>query len=199
MIKKGIILAGGKGTRMSPLTKAVNKQLLPIYDKPLIFYPLSILMLAKIKDILIISTEHDIELYKRLLGDGKKWGIQLSYAIQKKPDGVAQSVLIGEKFIGNKSVAIALGDNIFKVMTCSGSTSFDLLFHIRNEFKFASYKLDDVAYELVGKRKVDLSPKELFRKCKGTSKDRMDIGVYCIQDCALVGHLVFKLNILVKS
>ena len=108
---------------------------------------------------------------------------------------ISEPVRLSMKKLGSS----ALGDNIFKVITCSGTTSFDLLFHIRNEFKFASYKLDDVAYELVGQRKVDLSPKELFRKCKGTSKDRMDIGVYCIQDCALVGHLVFKLNILVKS
>ena len=109
MIKKGIILAGGKGTRMSPLTKAVNKQLLPIYDKPLIFYPLSILMLAKIKDILIISTSEDISKYERLLQDGSSIGLKLSYKIQPSPDGIAQAFLIGESFIGSDDVCLILG------------------------------------------------------------------------------------------
>ena len=113
MIKKGIILAGGKGTRMSPLTKAVNKQLLPIYDKPLIFYPLSILMLAKIKDILIIVNKGQLEQYKKILPDGKNLGIRISYAEQNKPRGLPDAFVVGEKFIGKENVAMILGDNFF--------------------------------------------------------------------------------------
>ena len=113
MIKKGIILAGGKGTRMSPLTKAVNKQLLPIYDKPLIFYPLSILMLAKIKDILIIVNKGQLEQYKKILPDGKNLGIKITYAEQDKPRGLPDAFVLGEKFIGKENVAMILGDNFF--------------------------------------------------------------------------------------
>ena len=113
MIKKGIILAGGKGTRMSPLTKAVNKQLLPIYDKPLIFYPLSILMLSKIKDILIIVNKGQLEQYKKILPDGKNLGIKISYLEQSKPRGLPDAFVIGEKFIGKENVAMILGDNFF--------------------------------------------------------------------------------------
>ena len=113
MIKKGIILAGGMGTRMSPLTKAVNKQLLPIYDKPLIFYPLSILMLAKIKNILIIVNKGQLSQYKMLLGDGKKLGVKISYVEQDKPRGLPDAFLIGKNFIKNDKVAMILGDNFF--------------------------------------------------------------------------------------
>jgi glucose-1-phosphate thymidylyltransferase len=113
MIKKGIILAGGKGTRMSPLTKAVNKQLLPIYDKPLIFYPLSILMLAKIKDILIIVNQGQLEQYKKLIPDGKNLGIKITYKEQNEPRGLPDAFIIGEKFINNENVAMILGDNFF--------------------------------------------------------------------------------------
>ena len=113
MIKKGIILAGGKGTRMSPLTKAVNKQLLPIYDKPLIFYPLSILMLAKIRDILIIVNKGQLEQYKKILPDGKNLGIKISYLEQNEPRGLPDAFVIGEKFIGKENVAMILGDNFF--------------------------------------------------------------------------------------
>jgi glucose-1-phosphate thymidylyltransferase len=113
MIKKGIILAGGKGTRMSPLTKAVNKQLLPIYDKPLIFYPLSILMLSKIKDILIIVNKGQLNQYKKILPDGKKLGIKITYLEQNKPRGLPDAFVIGEKFIGKDNVAMILGDNFF--------------------------------------------------------------------------------------
>ena len=113
MIKKGIILAGGKGTRMSPLTKAVNKQLLPIYDKPLIFYPLSILMLAKIKDILIIVNKGQLEQYKKILPNGKNLGIKISYVEQDKPRGLPDAFVVGEKFIGKENVAMILGDNFF--------------------------------------------------------------------------------------
>ena len=113
MIKKGIILAGGKGTRMSPLTKAVNKQLLPIYDKPLIFYPLSILMLADIKDILIIVNKGQLNQYKKILPNGKNLGIKITYLEQPKPKGLPDAFNIGEKFIGKENVALILGDNFF--------------------------------------------------------------------------------------
>ncbi len=113
MIKKGIILAGGKGTRMSPLTKAVNKQLLPIYDKPLIFYPLSILMLANIKDILIIVNKGQLHQYKKIIPNGKNLGIKISYLEQDKPRGLPDAFVIGEKFIGRDNVAMILGDNFF--------------------------------------------------------------------------------------
>ena len=113
MIKKGIILAGGMGTRMSPLTKAVNKQLLPIYDKPLIFYPLSILMLAKIKDILIIVNKGQLDQYKKIIPDGKKLGIKITYAEQESPKGLPDAFILGEKFIEKKNVALILGDNFF--------------------------------------------------------------------------------------
>ena len=120
MIRKGIILAGGQGTRMSPLTKAVNKQLLPIYDKPLIYYPLSILMLTGIRDILIIVNQGQLEQFKKILPEGKKLGIKINYAEQKYPRGIPEAFTIGEKFIGKNNVALILGDNFFYGQSLTG-------------------------------------------------------------------------------
>ena len=142
---KGIVLAGGSGTRLHPITKGVSKQLLPIYDKPMIFYPISVLMLAGIREILIISTPDDIGNYERLLGDGEDFGLSIEYAIQPSPDGLAQAFLIGEDFIGGSNVALVLGDNIFygqhfsdnlKAATekSSGATIFG--YHVKDPERF---------------------------------------------------------------
>lgn len=148
---KGIILAGGSGTRLYPLTMAVNKQLLPVYDKPMIYYPMSILMLAGIKDILIISTPHDLPSLKKLLGDGKSLGLKLSYVEQPSPDGLAQAFILGEKFIGKDSVAMILGDNIFygngltkllKKATDNKGRATIFGYHVNNPERFGVVEFD---------------------------------------------------------
>jgi glucose-1-phosphate thymidylyltransferase len=151
MIKKGIILAGGKGTRLSPLTKVVNKQLLPLYDKPLIFYPLSILMLAGIKEILIITNKGEINLFKKILGNGINFGIKIFYKEQIKPNGLPEAFIIGEKFIKNQSVALILGDNFFygqgftnrikeKIKENEGATIFT--YSVNNPAEYGIVELD---------------------------------------------------------
>jgi glucose-1-phosphate thymidylyltransferase len=153
--RKGIILAGGSGTRLHPATLAISKQLLPVYDKPMVYYPLSTLMLAGIKDILVISTPQDTPRYQQLLGDGNQWGINLQYAIQPSPDGLAQAFIIGEKFIGGNSCALVLGDNIFyghdfqQLLTqadaqSSGATVF--AYHVRDPQRYGV-----VAFDAAGK------------------------------------------------
>lgn len=147
---KGIILAGGKGTRLYPMTKVVSKQLLPLYDKPMIYYPLSILLLANIKDILIISTPEDIENYKMLLGDGSRIGVNFTYIIQDKPRGLADAFILGENFIGNDNVCLILGDNIFygsnlsetlqKAKENSGATIFACT--VKNPTAFGVVEID---------------------------------------------------------
>ena len=151
MIKKGIILAGGKGTRMSPLTKAVNKQLLPIYDKPLIFYPLSILMLAKIRDILIIVNKGQLEQYKKIIPNGNNLGINITYKEQSSPKGLPDAFILGEEFIGKSNVALILGDNFFYAQNLSSN-----LIKSAKLIKGAKILLHKVAKpELFGVAKVD--------------------------------------------
>jgi glucose-1-phosphate thymidylyltransferase len=149
---KGIVLAGGSGTRLHPITIGVSKQLLPIYDKPMIYYPISVLMLAGIKQILVISTPDDIASYQRLLGDGSNFGIEIEYAVQPRPDGLAQAFIVGEEFIGDSNVALVLGDNIFygqsfteNLKAASSKTSGASIFgyHVKDPERFGVVDFND--------------------------------------------------------
>ena len=176
MIKKGIILAGGMGTRMSPLTKAVNKQLLPIYDKPLIFYPLSILMLAKIKDILIIVNKGQLEQYKKLIPNGNNLGVKITYKEQDKPRGLPDAFVLGEKFIGKDNVAMILGDNFFYGQNLS-KTLLDCA-KIETGAKILLYKVQNP--ELFGVARINQNKKiiQLKEKPKKFLSDLAITGLY---------------------
>ena len=177
MIKKGIILAGGKGTRMSPLTKAVNKQLLPIYDKPLIFYPLSILMLSKIKDILIIVNKGQLNQYKKLLPNGENLGIKITYIEQDKPRGLPDAFILGEKFIGSDNVSLILGDNFFYGQSLS--STLENCTNLKNGAKVLLYKVNNP--ELFGVAKIDKKNQKikiLKEKPKKFISDQAVTGLY---------------------
>jgi glucose-1-phosphate thymidylyltransferase len=167
---KGIVLAGGSGTRLHPITKSISKQLLPIYDKPMVYYPISVLMLADIREILIISTPSDISDYQRLLGDGSDFGLMIEYAVQPNPDGLAQALIIGEEFIGESNVALVLGDNIFYGQHFSdnlkaasedksGATVFG--YHVKDPERFGVVEFDQ-AGRVISIEEKPLQPKSNY-------------------------------------
>ena len=200
MIKrKGIILAGGAGTRLYPLTIGVSKQLLPVYDKPMIYYPLTVLMLTGIKDILIITTPQDLDQFKRLLADGSQWGIKLSYTIQPSPDGLAQAFILAEDFLDGKPSALILGDNIFfghglpellasANATLTGATVFG--YHVKDPERYGVVELDDTGaiksivekpykpksnYAITGLYFVDGTAPERAKKLKPSARGELEI------------------------
>ena len=197
---KGIILAGGSGTRLYPLTMVTSKQLLPIYDKPMIYYPLSVLMNAGIREILIISTPQDTPRFQELLGDGHQFGVQLSYAVQPNPDGLAQAFIIGEEFIGNDSVAMVLGDNIFaghglkkrlkaaveNAETGRGATVFGYYVDDPERFGIVEFNQDGKAHE-------SLVEATNFVK---TIEDHQHRKIACLEEIAYLNNWITKDDVL---
>ena len=180
---KGIILAGGYGKRLYPITKVISKQLLPVYNKPMIYYPLSTLMLSGIRDILIISTPHDIDNYKLLLGDGSNFGIKISYEIQDKPNGLAEAFIIGEKFIGNDDVCLILGDNIFygkSIPKVLKSTSSQLI-NNNESIIFGYYVKDPQRYGVVD-FDSNLKVKSIDEKPKNPKSNYAVVGLYFLKN-----------------
>jgi glucose-1-phosphate thymidylyltransferase len=166
---KGIVLAGGSGTRLHPLTLAVSKQLMPVYDKPMIYYPISVLILSGINEILIISTPQDLPLFKRLLGDGKKYGCDFQYAVQEEPNGLAEAFIIGEEFIGNDNVALILGDNIFygsglpKLLKANNNPTGGIVYayHVNDPERYGVVEFDD-SFKAISIEEKPEKPKSNF-------------------------------------